>query len=469
MTATHEPAPTAPVLISQGSPGQVAPPAYAVGPVAPIADARQEIRAGLIVAALFFVVFLGWASLVRLDAAAFAPGTLVVAGQRQSVQHRDGGVVGEILVHEGKRVARGDLLITLAAAEVRAQAQALTSQAIRLLAQRARLEAEQLGTATIAPPAEFAHFPADTLAAQAVALRLQQAELKARRETLTAQRGTLGQRGAQSGEQGRGYASRAASLDDQIRLLDDQIEALRPVAVKGFVSATRMRELERLRADLDGQRGQFRASISQSGGAQRENALQVIEAERGFRERTVADLRDVENTLGDVLPRLGAARDQLAHTQIRAPATGAVVGLTVFTPGGVIVPGQKLMDIIPEHAALRIQVRISPQDADDLAVGQKALVRFPSLHERGLPNIEGVVTRISADSFSDERSGASYFTGEVSVAPNQLARIKAIRGADFALRAGLPAEVLIRLRKRTALDYALEPLIGSFWSSFREH
>lgn len=433
-----------------------------------LADPRRDIRTGIVIAVLFFVVFLGWAAFARLDAAAYAQGTLVVSGERQAVQHRDGGVVSRILVREGQRVERGQLLMTLAAADVRAQAEAYKSQAIKLLAQRARLEAEQLNAAKLAQPAEYASFDVEDRPAIATAMRLQQAELNARRATLTAQRGVLGQQGLQSGAQGRGYASQIASLDEQIRLTTEQIEALRPVAERGFVSKTRMRELERMRADLIGQRGQFTASVAQTADATRESELEALKAEQSFRERTVGELREVEVALGELLPRLHAARDQLARTDIRAPATGAVVGLNVFTQGGVIAPGQKLMDVVPERTPLQIQARIATSDADDLSTGQVALVRFPSLHERTLPNIEGVVTRVSADSFTDEKTGATYFTAEVKVPPEQLDILKRVRGQDFELRAGLPVEVLIRLRARSALDYALEPLTGSFWSSMRE-
>ena len=435
----------------------------------PVADPRRDIRMGLVIAGLFFVVFLGWAMFARLDAAAYAPGTLVVSGQRQSVQHRDGGVVGKIYVHEGQRVERGQLLVQLAAAEVQAQERALASQAIRLLAQRARLEAEQLGRSQITPPKEFASLSPEDREEATLAMRLQQTELQARTSVLAAQRGALGQRVVQSGEQGRGYGEQAVSSTEQLRLIEEQIAALKPVADKGFVSETRMRELERARAQLQGQRGQYTASVAQTRGAARENEIQVLEAERSFRERTASDLRDVETRLGDILPRWTAARDQLERTAIRSPATGAVVGLSVFTPGGVVAPGQKLMDIVPERTPLLIQARIAPEDADDLNVGQRTLVKFSGLHERTLPNLEGRLTRLSADSFTDEKSGMSYFTGEITVPRDQLDLIQGVRGADFALRAGMPVQVLIPLRRRTALDYALEPLIGSFWSSFREH
>ena len=453
---------SAPILLSPGAPAL---PAAAP----PGADPRGDTRIGAVIAALFFVAFLGWAMFARLDAAAYAPGTLVVSGQRQAVQHRDGGVVGKIYVHEGQRVERGQLLMQLAAAEVQAQERALASQAIRLLAQRARLEAEQLGRSQVAPPREFASLSPEDRDEAALAMRLQQTELQARTSVLAAQRGALGQRVVQSGEQGRGYGEQAVSAAEQLRLIEEQIAALKPVADKGFVSATRMRELERARAELQGRRGQYSASVAQTRGAARENEIQVLEAERSFRERTAADLRDVETRLGEVLPRWTAARDQLERTAIRAPATGAVVGMSVFTPGGVVAPGQKLMDIVPERTPLLIQARIAPEDADDLNVGQRTLVKFSGLHERTLPNLEGRLTRLSADSFTDEKSGMSYFTGEITVPRDQLGLIKDVRGADFALRAGMPVQVLIPLRRRTALDYALEPLIGSFWSSFREH
>lgn len=444
-------------------------PASRPGTVPAMADPSRDIRFGAIIAALFFLGFVGWAAFARLDAAAYAPGTLVVSGQRQSVQHRDGGVVGTIYVREGQRVERGQLLLTLAAADVRAQERALASQAIRLLAQRARLEAEQLGQARIALPRAFASLAPEDRAEAATAMALQQTELTARTAVLAAQRGALGQRAVQSGEQGRGYGEQAASAREQLRIIDEQIAALAPVAEKGFVSKTRMRELERARAELEGQRGQYAAGVAQTRGAARESEIQALEAERTFRERTASDLRDVETGLGEVLPKWTAARDQLERTAIRAPATGAVVGLSVFTPGGVIAPGQKLMDIVPERTPLRIQARIAPDDADDLVVGQRTLVKFSGLHERTLPNLEGRLTRLSADSFTDEKTGQSYFTGEVTVPRSQLRLIRGVRGADFALRAGMPVQVLVPLRRRTALDYALEPLVGSFWSSFREH
>jgi len=449
--------------------GQLLLPPRGSGDPASLADPARDIRIGTIVAVVFFVLFLGWAAFFRLDAAAYASGALAVSGERQSVQHRDGGVVGRIMVHEGQKVEKGQLLIELSAPEVQAQESALQGQAIQLLAQKARLMAEQSGAATITPPADFASLPERYKGDAEAALKAQQTELRERRAVLGAQRDALGQRAAQAGQEGVGYGEQAVAARKQIKLIDEQLAALAPVAEKGFVSQSRIRELQRMRAALEGQRGQYSASVAQSQGAASESRIQRIEAERSFHERAAADLRDVDARLADVMPRLSAAREQLVRTQIRAPATGAVVGLSIFTPGGVISPGQNLMDIVPERQPLRLEVRISPEDADDLHVGQHTLVKFPGLHDRNLPDLEGTLTRLSADAFTDDKRGFTYFTGEVTVPLAQLDLVRKSRGKRFAFRAGMPVQVLFPLRRRTALDYALEPLVGSFWGAFREH
>lgn len=431
-------------------------------------DPRSDVRIGLIIAAIFFLGFLGWAAFARLDAAANAPGQLVVSGQRQTVQHRDGGVVGEILVREGDQVRKGQVLLRLAAAEVRAQERALASQAIILLAQRARIKAEQGGYGRVVAPPEFANLPAEDREAAAEALRIQQTQLRTRAAVLAAQRGAFGQRGSQAGNQGVGFTRQVAALEEQIRLLDAEIDSLRPIAEKGFVSVNRVRALERARAELIGQRGQFTASVAGTRDQAGETRLQALEAQSNYLERAAAELRDVEAQLSDVLPKLNAARDQLARTEIRAPATGTVVGLTVFTPGGVIGAGQKLLDVVPERVPMTIEARILPGDADDLNPGQLAYVRFDSLHERSLRPLEGEVVRVSADSFTDERTGESYFTAEIRVPLSELEMLNQVRGANFELRAGMPVAIQIPLRRRTALQYIMEPLTGALRKSFHE-
>lgn len=428
----------------------------------------RDIRIGVIIAIAFFVVFLGWAAFARLDAAAMAPGRLTVSGQRQTVQHREGGVISEILVKEGSRVQKGQVLIRLAGADVRAQERALSAQAIGLLAQRARLYAEQSGRPTITPPPEFAQLRPEDKPAAAEALQIQAGQMRTRRAVLSAQRGALGERVGQAGSQGQGYAKQLASINEQLRLIEEELNGMRSAAEKGFVSMNRIRALERAKADLEGQRGQYSATIAQSQGQASESRLQSLEAQSNYMERVATELREVEASLSDVLPKLNAAQDMLARIEIRAPATGTVVGLSVFTPGGVIEPGQKLMDIVPDRVPLTIEAKLSVADGDDVRVGKEAFVRFEALHERSLPALKGRVTRVSADAFTDEKTGVSYYTAEIDVPLSELKKIEEVRGQD-ALRAGLPVNVQIPLRKRTALQYAFEPLTGALRRSFHEH
>jgi HlyD family secretion protein len=428
----------------------------------------RDIRVGAIIAGLFFIVFLGWATFARLDAAAIAPGNLAVSGQRQTVQHREGGVVSEIIVKEGARVQQGQVLIRLAGADVRAQERALSAQAIGLLAQRARLYAEQRGRPVITPPAEFRTLPPEDRAQAAEEMQIQQAQMRTRRAVLSAQRGALGEKVGQAGNQGQGYSRQLVAINDQLKLIEDELVGMRSAAEKGFVSQNRIRALERAKADLEGQRGQYSATIAQSQGLASESRIQSLEAQGNYMERVATELREVEASLNDVMPKLQAARDQLARTEIRAPASGTVVGLTVFTPGGVIEPGQKLMDVVPERAPLTVEAKLSTNDGDDVHVGREAFVNFDALHERTLPALKGKVTRVSADAFTDEQTGASYYTAEVAVPLSELRKIEEVRGTEV-LRAGLPVSVQIPLRKRTALQYAFEPLTASLRKSFREY
>jgi HlyD family secretion protein len=449
--------------------------ARGVGPVAGEGRAliddtpNWEIRAGLIVAGLFFLLFLGWAAMARLDAAAVAPGRVAVLGQRQTVQHRDGGVVGAIFVKEGQRVRKDEVLLRLAAAEVQAQESALGAQAIGLIAQRARLRAEQLGLAAVPTPPEFATLTTPAHREEAArALQVQQLQLRTRSSLLATQQDVLGQQGARVGEQSQGFRRQLEAIQEQERLIIEELEGMRDVSEKGFVSKNRIRALERARADLAGQRGRLQAAISESAESIGESRLRVVESERSQQERIASELRDVEFSLGEVMPKWQAARDQSARTEVRAPATGTVVGLSVFTVGGVITPGQKLMDIVPDRTPLVVEARFAPEDVDDLSPGQRADIRFTGLPQQSLPALEGRVERVSADSFVDERTGDAFFTGTVIVAPEQLDVLRESRGRDFTLKPGMPVEIMIPLRKRTALQYLVGPLTDAFRRSFRE-
>jgi HlyD family type I secretion membrane fusion protein len=445
----------------------IAPIVEAYQPGLPADDPRRDIRIGAAIVIFFFVILLGWAAFAPLDAAVPAQGVIAVSGNRQTVQHREGGVVTAINIREGQRVNAGDVLIEMAAPELRAQERALTSDYLTNLAQRARLMAERAGQRNFPPPIEFASLSPEDQALAAQALALQRAQLNARVASISAQQSVLGQRSLQLGEQQGGYSEQIASLREQQRLLADELAGMREIEKKGFASVNRIRALERALADLKGREAAMRSEIARAGEGKGETRMQSVSIQTNALEQVATELRDTQARLSDVLPKLVAVREQLQRARVRAPVSGQVVGLSVFTIGGVVAPGQTLMEIVPDRRMLVIQAQVAPKDADDVYVGQEAQVRFVSVHDRNLPLLTGKVRTISADSFTDEKTGRSFFRAELEVTPEQLRRVGGTLGHG-QLRPGLPVEVLLNVRKRTALQYILEPLTRNLWGSLRE-
>lgn len=403
-------------------------------------DARREIRFGALTMGAFFVVFLGWAAFAPLDAAVVAPGVIVVSGARQTVQHRDGGVISRIYVEEGDRVQQGQILIELSAPEVLARKEALLSQVLDLQMQRAQLLANQSGTTQVEAPAEWAALPPEDSAIAEATLERHRREGSARRSALRGQRSGSGAVDARIA----GYQEEIASIDRQHTLLEDELGGVRSLAERGLMPLTRVRALERAQAELDGRRAELRASIAA--------AL----------EDRAEELRDIEARLSQLTPQLAGARAELESTLMRAPVSGVIVGLQANTVGGVIRPGELVMGIVPEGQDLIVEAQIRPEDADDMRPGMASEVRITAFSGRTMPMLDGEVQRVSADRFTDERTGQAYFLARVAVAQSELEEL------NVELRPGLPAEVVVPTRQRTALQYLLEPLNQSLWRSFRE-
>ena len=439
-----------------------------VGPEAVAAgDPQREIRLGTAIAILFFVLFLGWAAFVPLDAGVHAIGQIAVSGNRQTVQHRDGGVVTAIHVREGQHVKAGEVLIELSAPELKAAERALTSDYLTLLAQRARLLAERSGQRGFAPPPEFASLsPQDRSIAEQV-LQLQRSEMQARSGAVSAQQLVLGQRAQQLVQQQSGFSKQRQSLVEQQRMIAEELAGLKSIAEKGFASMNRVRALERAQADLQGQEARMLSEYARAAEGIGETRMQSLSVSRNRLEQVETDLKDTQTKLSEVLPKLVATREQLEHSLVRAPATGQVVGLSVFTVGGVVTPGQKLMDIVPDGRELVIQAQLNPSDADDVYAGQQAQVRFTSVHNRSLPLFSGTVRTVSADSFTDEKTGRSYFRAELIVPESEMSKVRSVLGRG-ELRPGLPVEAVLKVRKRTALQYLIEPLSGALWRAGHE-
>ncbi|MDQ3246910.1 MAG: HlyD family type I secretion periplasmic adaptor subunit [Pseudomonadota bacterium] len=432
-----------------------------------LGNPRNDIRTGAIIGFLFFVVLLGWAAFAPLDAGVYGSGQIAVSGNRQAVQHREGGVVTAIHVREGEQVRAGQILVELTTPDLLATERALSSDYVTLLAQRAALNAERAGQTNFATPPEFATLAPQDREFAAQALRLQRSQLLARASSTSAQNNVLGQRSRQLGEQQSGYVNQRASLREQQRIMEDELRGLRELEKKGFASTNRIRALERAQEELRGRESAMVAEVARAGEGMGETRMQSLSLRQTRLEEVANELRETQARLSETLPKLIAAREQLQRSRVRAPATGLVVGLTVFTVGGVVAPGQTLMEVVPDDKKLIIQVQVRPEDADDVYPGQKAQLRFASVNDSRVPLLSGTVRTISADAFKDENSGLSFFRAEVEVAESELQKVQGVLGQG-QVRPGLPVEVVLSVRSRTALQYILEPLTNHFWRSLRE-
>ncbi|KTT75475.1 HlyD family type I secretion periplasmic adaptor subunit [Sphingomonas sanguinis] len=425
------------------------------------------IRVGALVAILFFVVGLGWAAFARLDAAASGEGQVTVSGNRRTVQHRDGGIVKAMAVRDGDHVTVGQVLFRLEGAEVAASERALAASVIDLLAQRARLEAEVAGRA-IVWPAEFANATGDDRRLIARAQSLQLAQLRSRGASLAASDQVLRQQAAEVARQTSGFNAQAQASARQRASLAQQLESTKKLADEGYVSRNTVRAIERSIQQLEGADADYSSRSAAAREQIGQTSAQRVQTRRRQVEEAAASLRDTQFQLNEMQPKWAAAREQLARTEIRAPVSGTVVGLRVFTVGGVIQAGQPILDIVPDAAPLIVRANFAPGDIDGVVAGRPAEVKFLSLHDRGLPILTGTVHSISADSLRDEASGRSYFSAEIAVPHDQIARIAAVRGGDTGIRAGVPVAVMVPLRRRTALQYLLDPLTEAFSRSFHE-
>ena len=424
-------------------------------------SARRIVGRGRVIILVFVLGFLGWAALAPLGSAIMAPGVVVVESHRKSIQHLEGGIVREIRVSDGQLVSAGQLLIMLDDAQARSSLDMLAGEADAMAAQEARLIAERDGKDDIAFPAELTARVSDPHVADAMQGEIN--TFKQRRDTLAKQIDILTQRNTQNDRIVSGMRFEATSIDQQIALIDQETQSVQQLYAKGLSTLPRLLALQRQAADLGGQRGQIAEKIAQVQLSSGENQLQIINLKNTQLSDVVKDLRDVQTKRFDLLDRLKGARDVMSRLAITAPVSGRVVELTVHTKGAVIKPGETIMEIVPQKDALQVEAHVRPEDADSVYAGMSARVNLSAYQQRRLPVISGMVTNISADRITDQRTGQAYFTVELTVDRTPLKDYP-----DAHIIPGMPVEVAIDTGTRTALDYFVEPLSDVFRRGMRE-
>lgn len=422
-------------------------------------DPRRELMLGGAIVVAFLAVAAGWASLAPLGSAANAPGEIKVSGERQAVQTLRGGIVTALPVREGAEVHAGDLLVGFAGAAAVAEEQALATRVIDLRAEIARLEADRAGAAEIASPPEFAGLAPRDRARAERALAAEARMLAELRGTRAARQGTFRSQLGEVDAQVSAFQIRRRSADTQYTLNQQELSGIEALAAKGYASKNRVLGLKRSGAALEGDAGAYAAEIARLRQSAAQARFGMAEDREKIAEAVAERLRQARAELQGLLPQWRIARDALAQIEVRAPVAGSVVALRVHTVGGVVQPGATLMEVVPANRSLTIEAQVAPADVNQIRIGQTANVRVPSIHDRRVPTIRGRVTRISADSLVDERTGRSFYTASVLVPGAAFDTLRRSAGLAGRLRPGTPVEVQVPLRARTALQFWLEPLV----------
>lgn len=441
-------------------------PALPGGGTAPLPAAPpkpQGLRGSLLAGALAVTLGLGgtaaFLALVPVAAAVVAPGVVAAEGDRKKLQHPDGGIIREIAVREGQAVTAGQVLFRLEPLRAEVDLAILDGQVAAAAALEARLAAERDG-------ADAPTFPTAPAGAEDAAGRAeagQRAQFAERRASLAGQAAVLEARVRQAEQQAAGHRQERAAAEAQLSVIDKELADTRGLLEKGLALRTRVLALERERARLAGLSGQALAATARAEAAADEARRSLDQLRQGFAERVADELAAARERLAELRERARVARDALARVEVRAPADGVVQALAVSTLGEVVQPGAVLLEVAPAGVGLVVSARVRPQDADGLAPGMAASLRFPALPARTTPVADGVLDSVSRDRLVDPATGEPYFLVRARVADGALPPALA-----SGLVAGMPAEVVIPTEERTLASYLLRPLGDALARGLRE-
>lgn len=426
----------------------------------PTLMARKPILVGAWVFIVLFGFFGLWATLAPIASAAVAPGKVILSGSRKTIQHLEGGVVDKILVREGITVKKGQPLVRLNEVAARARLDLFNKQYYAALATESRLIAERDGKkGIIFAGAILNKINKDPELRDMI--ESQRRLFRSRRDSISSQVSILKQKQAQYLNEIKGLEAQIEAATAQIGLLQQEINAVSTLLRQGNAQKPRLLALQRAQADLKGKRGEYQATISRTEQAIAEADLQILNIRNEFSNKVAAEYKENVDKLADLQERLKASVDIMDRIVITAPLSGIITDLQAHTEGGVIKPGDKIMDIVPVDELL-IQAAVSPQDIDVVTDGLEARVRLSAYKSRNVPPLEGTVVHVSPDRYDNPQTGQSFYWARIKIKPEEL------MSNNLQLTPGMPADVLIITGERSLVSYMMAPITESIQKAFRE-
>ena len=423
---------------------------------------RWPMTLGLLSLLVLVGGFGAWASLSNIAGAIIAPGQIEVDQNRQAIQHPDGGVVASLLVREGQMVEEGDIILRLDGSVIRSNLAVVNAQYDEWRARRVRLVAERDGLDEVIFPDDVVAAAADNAELREI-LAGQRNLFAARAETLEQEADQLRRRAEQIAAQLEGIAAQRAALVAQRDLVTGELVNVQDLVDRGLAEASRGLSLQRESARLLGRIGELDASAAEAEGRITEIDLAILQLRTARREEAIAELREVRVQEAELAERRRALIRQLDQMELRAPVSGVVYGLRVFGPQSVVQAAEPVLYLVPQDRPLVISTRVSTTNVDEVYVGQDVVLRFPVFDARTTPELAGRVSQVSADAFTDETTGASFYEVEIVLNAGEIDRLE-----DETLLPGMPVEAYIRTADRTPLAYLLRPLTDYFNRAFRE-
>lgn len=424
--------------------------------------AQGPIRAGLWLMLIVFGLFGLWAVVAPLDSAAIAHGQVVLNANRKAIQHLEGGIVEEILVQEGRHVEANQPLLRLRGIAYKSKLASLKIQYFTAKAAEARLRAEENGQAALTFPDALRNEAKNDKDKQKV-LENQRKLFVSRREGMVSQISGLKKKIDAYRHDMEGLSTQKKAAGEEIALLEEEVASAQRLFDKGYASKPRLLALKRQLEELRGQRGQYQSSIARIQQNIAEIRQQIITLEQEASLHSADEMKETQALLAELSEQVNASGDIVKRVTITSPIAGYVTGLAVHTVGGVIAPGEKLMDIVPANDKLIIEAQVSPQDIDIVHPGLTAHIRLSSYRSRWAPDIVGKVITVSADRMTDPHTQTAYYLARIEVDQEKLKQIE-----NVVLYPGMPAETLIVTGERTLIDYLFLPVSEAMRRSFRE-